>query len=118
MRVLTGRITFSAAVDCLIDLLTDVDVLTVGEPSGGAPGSYGSASRLELPASGAVALIATQDLPDGTQAPDAEAIPSTWRSPSRGPTSARGATPPSRPPSPPEPHGPAAPMASAPSRRG
>ncbi len=75
VRVLTGRVTFSAAVDCLIDLLDQVDVRVVGEPSGGAPGSYGSASQLELPVSGATVLIGTQDLPDGSFPANTPAIP-------------------------------------------
>ncbi len=57
VRLIVGRSTFSAATHSVADLLALVDVIVVGEPTGGSPTSYADARRIELPVSGVLAFV-------------------------------------------------------------
>jgi hypothetical protein len=57
--VIMDRATFSAAVNAVSDLERLTNVILVGEPTAGAPGSWGDAHRIVLPNSGLIARIST-----------------------------------------------------------
>jgi len=57
--VIIGRLTFSAAKDFALDLAKQVDVIFVGEPSGGSPLNYGDNAGFRLPNSGIQFFVAT-----------------------------------------------------------
>lgn len=57
--VLTSRITFSAAMQLVVDLEQRTNALFVGEPTGGSPNQFGDATAVELPEAGLLAKVAT-----------------------------------------------------------
>jgi hypothetical protein len=57
--IVIGRATFSAAVNAAGDLEHLVNAISVGEPTGGAPSSWGDPKRVVLPNSGLIARIST-----------------------------------------------------------
>jgi hypothetical protein len=57
--VLTSRITFSAAMQLVVDLEQRTNAVFVGEPTGGSPNQFGDAVAVELPESGLLAKVAT-----------------------------------------------------------
>ena len=59
LAVLTSRVTFSAAMQLVVDLERDTQAVFVGEPTGGSPNQYGDATKVELPNSGLNAFVAT-----------------------------------------------------------
>jgi hypothetical protein len=59
LAVLTSRLTFSAAMQLIVDLEHDTQAVFVGEPTGGSPNHYGNATKVELPNSGLNAFVAT-----------------------------------------------------------
>jgi hypothetical protein len=81
--VIIDRGSFSAAVSLATDLERETHTVFVGEPTGGAPNSYGDPTRVTLPGSGLVVRISTlywqgsdpRD-PRGFIAPDLPASPS------------------------------------------
>ena len=79
LLVLTSRITFSAAMQLVVDLEQRTNAVFVGEPTGGSPNQFGDALELELPETGLLAKVATVSWEtagsgDGrlTRAPDVE----------------------------------------------
>jgi hypothetical protein len=62
VTVIAGRSTFSAASQLLSELRASAGdaIRVVGEPTGGAPNMFGDGRRIELPASGLTATIATR----------------------------------------------------------
>lgn len=82
LRFLVGRGTFSAASYVIAGLVDELDVLVVGEPTGGSSRSYGDPRRVDLPASGIVAFVNTREYVSGvgrwaSVEPDI-AVPVTW----------------------------------------
>jgi hypothetical protein len=59
LAVLTSRLTFSAAMQLIVDLEQGTQAVFVGEPTGGSPNHYGNATKVELPNSGLNAFVAT-----------------------------------------------------------
>lgn len=59
LAVLTSRVTFSAAMQLVVDLEQRTPAVFVGEPTGGSPNQYGDAVAVELPRSGLTARVAT-----------------------------------------------------------
>ena len=59
LAVLTSRVTFSAAMQLVVDLERATQAVFVGEPTGGSPNQYGDATKVELPNSGLNAFVAT-----------------------------------------------------------
>lgn len=59
LAVLTSRMTFSAAMQLVVDIEKRTPAVFVGEPTGGSPNSYGDAITVELPQSGLNASVAT-----------------------------------------------------------
>jgi hypothetical protein len=59
LAVLTSRMTFSAAMQLVVDLEQKTPAVFVGEPTGGSPNSYGDAVPVDLPNSGLNAYVAT-----------------------------------------------------------
>jgi hypothetical protein len=59
LAVLTSRLTFSAAMQLIVELEQDTQAVFVGEPTGGSPNQYGDATKVELPNSGLDAWVAT-----------------------------------------------------------
>ena len=59
LAVLTSRLTFSAAMQLIVELERDTQAVFVGEPTGGSPNQYGDATKVELPNSGLNAFVAT-----------------------------------------------------------
>jgi hypothetical protein len=57
--VLTGPLTFSAAVNCVSDLERETQALFVGEPTGAGPNHCGDPTPFTLPASGLVVRCST-----------------------------------------------------------
>jgi C-terminal processing protease CtpA/Prc len=57
--VLISRVTFSAAMQLVVDLEQRTSAVFVGEPTGGSPNQYGDAQPVELPATGLIARVAT-----------------------------------------------------------
>jgi hypothetical protein len=57
--VLTSRVTFSAAMQLILDLEATTDALFLGEPTGGSPSHFGDALEIELPTAGLIAHVAT-----------------------------------------------------------
>lgn len=57
--VLTGRGTFSAAINLAVDLERHTSAVFIGEPTGGRPNHYGDARRLILPNTGLVIRVST-----------------------------------------------------------
>ncbi len=57
--VIVDRGTFSAAVSLAADLERETHALFVGEPTGGAPNSFGDPAHVTLPASGLIVRIST-----------------------------------------------------------
>lgn len=57
--VLTGRTTFSAAVNFATELDRTTTAIFVGEPTGGSPNLYGDPAEITLEASGLTANVAT-----------------------------------------------------------
>jgi len=57
--VLTGPLTFSAAVNCASDLERETQALFVGAPTGAGPNHCGDAQSFTLPASGLVVRCST-----------------------------------------------------------
>jgi len=57
--VIIGRRTFSAAMMCAVDLLTNFDAVFVGEPTGGNTNHYGDNRPFTLPNSGIAINYAT-----------------------------------------------------------
>jgi hypothetical protein len=56
---LTGRRTFSAAMNFLTDLEQNTNAIFVGEPTGGAPNGYGDSRRIILPESGVTVRVSS-----------------------------------------------------------
>ena len=59
LAVLTSRLTFSAAMQLVVDLEQTTPATFVGEPTGGSPNQYGDAIVVELPNAGVNAHVAT-----------------------------------------------------------
>jgi C-terminal processing protease CtpA/Prc len=59
LAVLTSRLTFSAAMQLIVELEQHTQAVFVGEPTGGSPNHYGDATKVELPNSGLNAFVAT-----------------------------------------------------------
>ena len=59
LAVLTSRLTFSAAMQLIVELEQETRAVFVGEPTGGSPNQYGDATKVELPNSGLNAFVAT-----------------------------------------------------------
>jgi hypothetical protein len=59
LLVLTSRITFSAAMQLVVDLEARTNATFVGEATGGSPNQFGDAVRVELPTVGLLAHVAT-----------------------------------------------------------
>jgi hypothetical protein len=59
LAVLTSRITFSAAMQFVVQLEQETPATFVGEPTGGSPNQYGDALTVELPNTGLNAHVAT-----------------------------------------------------------
>jgi hypothetical protein len=57
--VIVNRGTFSAAVSLSCDLERETHAVFVGEPTGGAPNSFGDPAHVTLPASGLIVRIST-----------------------------------------------------------
>jgi hypothetical protein len=57
--VITGRATFSAAVNAAVDLERLSNAIFVGEPPAGAPNSWGDPKPITLPNSGLIVRIST-----------------------------------------------------------
>jgi hypothetical protein len=57
--VIIDRGTFSAAVSLSCDLERETHAIFVGEPTGGAPNSFGDPAHVTLPASGLIVRIST-----------------------------------------------------------
>jgi hypothetical protein len=57
--VLTSRVTFSAAMQLVVDLEQRTNATFVGEATGASPNHFGDATTVELPDSGLVARVAT-----------------------------------------------------------
>jgi C-terminal processing protease CtpA/Prc len=63
--VIIGRLTFSAAMNCAMDLEKRTAALFAGEPTGSSPNQYGDATTIELPHSKIGVRIATRYWEDG-----------------------------------------------------
>ncbi|MDQ1534537.1 MAG: hypothetical protein QOF28_2298 [Actinomycetota bacterium] len=59
LAVLTSRMTFSAAMQLVVELEQKTPATFVGEPTGGSPNQYGDAIVVELPNAGLNAHVAT-----------------------------------------------------------
>jgi hypothetical protein len=59
LAVLISRVTFSAAMQLVVDLERRTPAVFVGEPTGGSPNHYGDAEPVQLPASTITAHVAT-----------------------------------------------------------
>jgi hypothetical protein len=59
VAVLTSRMTFSAAMQLVVELEQKTTATFVGEPTGGSPNQYGDAIVVELPNAGLNAHVAT-----------------------------------------------------------
>jgi hypothetical protein len=59
LLVLTSRITFSAAMQLVVDLEQRTNAVFVGEATGGSPNQFGDAVDLELSEAGLIAHVAT-----------------------------------------------------------
>jgi hypothetical protein len=59
LAVLTSRVTFSAAMQLIVDLEQTTPAIFVGEPTGGSPNQYGDATAIRLPNAGLNAHVAT-----------------------------------------------------------
>lgn len=59
LLVLTSRITFSAAMQLVVDLEQRTNAVFVGEPTGASPNHFGDAMEVELPETGLLAKVAT-----------------------------------------------------------
>jgi C-terminal processing protease CtpA/Prc len=59
LAVLISRVTFSAAMQLVVDLEQRTPAVFVGEPTGGSPNQYGDAVPVELPGAGLTARVAT-----------------------------------------------------------
>lgn len=59
LAVLTSRVTFSAAMQLVVDLDRRTPAVFVGEPTGASPNHYGDAEPVELPETGLTAKVAT-----------------------------------------------------------
>jgi hypothetical protein len=59
VAVLTSRMTFSAAMQLVVELEQKTPATFVGEPTGGSPNQYGDAILVELPNAGLNAHVAT-----------------------------------------------------------
>lgn len=66
VRVIVGRGTFSAATAVLAGLVEELDLVVVGEPSGGSSRSYADPRPFDLPASGIRAYVNTRLYVHGT----------------------------------------------------
>ncbi|MEP6893072.1 MAG: hypothetical protein ABI927_04755 [Gaiellaceae bacterium] len=60
-----GRLTFSAAMNCAMDLEKHTRVTFVGEPTGSRPNQYGDATDIVLPHSGITVRVSTRYWEDG-----------------------------------------------------
>lgn len=59
LAVLISRVTFSAAMQLVVDLEQRTPAVFAGEPTGGSPNQYGDAVPVELEAAGVTARVAT-----------------------------------------------------------
>jgi hypothetical protein len=59
LAVLISRVTFSAAMQLVVDLEQRTPAVFVGEPTGGSPNQFGDAMPVELPTAGLTARVAT-----------------------------------------------------------
>jgi hypothetical protein len=59
LAVLTSRLTFSAAMQLIVELEHDTQAVFFGEPTGGSPNQYGDATNVELRNSRLNAFVAT-----------------------------------------------------------
>lgn len=80
VRLLVGRGTFSAASFVLAGLIEELDLLVVGEPSGGSSRSYADPRPFDLPTSGIATYINTALYENGAAewepiVPDLEVVP-------------------------------------------
>jgi C-terminal processing protease CtpA/Prc len=60
LRVLTSRITFSAAGNFAADIDRSTRARFFGEPTGGSPNNYGDAQDIQLPTLGVTVFLPTQ----------------------------------------------------------
>ena len=59
LAVLISRVTFSAAMQLVVDLEQRTSAVFVGEPTGASPNHYGDAVSVELEGCGVTARVAT-----------------------------------------------------------
>ena len=67
--VISDRATFSAAVNAVNDLERLTNSILIGEPTAGAPSSWGDPKKITLPNSGLIARISTTYWRDWTPSP-------------------------------------------------
>jgi hypothetical protein len=65
LYVLIGRLTFSAAMNCAMDLEKNTAATFVGEPTGSAPNQYGDATTIVLPHSRLHVRVSSKYWQDG-----------------------------------------------------
>ena len=63
--VIIGRLTFSAGMNCAMDLEKNTEAIFVGEPTESSPNQYGDATRIVLPHSGIGVSVSTRYWEDG-----------------------------------------------------
>jgi hypothetical protein len=63
--VITGRLTFSAAMNCAMDLEKNTAAIFAGEPTGSSPNQYGDATTIVLPRSKIGVRVSTRYWEDG-----------------------------------------------------
>ena len=60
-----GRLTFSAGMNCAMDLEKNTEAIFVGEPTESSPNQYGDPTRIVLPQSGIGVSVSTRYWEDG-----------------------------------------------------
>ena len=63
--VITGRLTFSAAMNCAMDLEKNTAAIFAGEPTGSRPNQYGDAANIDLPRTKIRVRVSTRYWEDG-----------------------------------------------------
>jgi hypothetical protein len=58
--VVIGRLTFSAGMNCAMDLEKKSNAIFVGEPTGSSPNQYGDPAHIVLPHSGITVMVSTR----------------------------------------------------------
>lgn len=74
LYAIVGRLTFSAAMNCAMDLEKKTAAIFVGEPTGSSPNQYGDAAEIVLPHSQIVIRLSTRYWEDGGPADRREAL--------------------------------------------